>query len=50
MVKITTEEGEEVVAKAITKDGRIWGLRKYAGRRAMIVILKDNREKKKEDV
>jgi len=49
-VKITTEEGEEVVAKAITEDGRIWGLKKYAGRKAMIVILKAEDEKKGEEV
>jgi len=45
MVKIELGEGEEVVEKTVTKDGRVWGLTKYAGRRVMVVVLKAEERK-----
>lgn len=38
-MKVEIENATEVVSGRITKDGRIYGLCKFAGRKAKIVVL-----------
>jgi putative transposon-encoded protein len=43
MVRVILEDGEEALEKEISKFGRIDGLKRYVGRRAKIVVLKEKK-------
>jgi len=44
-MEITIPDADIVIEAEVTSDGRIYGLKKYAGRTVKIVVLEERRKK-----
>ena len=45
-MEVTIPDADIVIEAGVTEDGRIYGLKKYAGRTVKIVVLEERRKKK----
>ena len=43
MKKVEIDDVEEMVEKIVTQDGKVGGLKKHAGKKAIIVITKSKK-------
>ena len=43
MRKVEIDNVEEMVEKIVTKDGKVGGLKKYAGKQVIIIVTKGKR-------
>ena len=44
-MEITIPDADDVIKAQVTSDGRIYGLKKYAGRTVKIVVLEERKKK-----
>ena len=44
-MEVTIPDADIVIEAGVTEDGRIYGLKKYAGRTVKIVVLEERRKK-----
>ena len=45
MKRVEIDDVEEMLEKTVTKDGKVGGLTKHAGKRVMIVVTKKENKK-----
>jgi len=43
MRRLEIDNIHEVLEKTVTKDGKVGGLTKYAGKDVLVVVIKDNK-------
>ncbi len=44
MRRVEIDNVEEMIEKIVTKDGKVGGLKKYAGKKITIIITKSNKK------
>jgi len=44
-MQITIPDADDVIKSQVTSEGRIYGLKKYAGRTVKIVVLEERKKK-----
>lgn len=44
MKKVEIDNVEEIIEKTVTKDGKVGGLKKYAGKNVTVVVTKDKKK------